>query len=180
MVKVTTGGSIAADTPPSRSPESYKLVFDAHRVGLARFAYLLGCETHQVDDVVAEAFLATFQPWLSGRVTDVGPYLRRVVANELKDRNRRRQTRWLWEVRQTKHPTLHEFPADGLIDHERLLAALGTLSSDLRMTVILRFCEDLSEAQTAVLMGVSVGTVKSRTSRALHRLRPLLEEKTDD
>jgi RNA polymerase sigma factor (sigma-70 family) len=180
MIEGTRVDSTAADTVPCRSSDSYRLVFDAHRAGLARFAYLLGCESHQVDDVVAEAFLATFHPWLSGRVIDVGPYLRRVVANQLKDRTRRQRTRRLWEVRQSDKPVVSQFPADGLIDHERLLAALSTLSDHLRLTVVLRFCDDLSEAQTAELMDVSVGTVKSRTSRALQRLRPLLEETHHD
>jgi DNA-directed RNA polymerase specialized sigma24 family protein len=59
MVEVTRVGSTAADEVPCRSSDSYRLVFDAHRAGLARFAYLLGCESHQVDDVVAEAFLVS-------------------------------------------------------------------------------------------------------------------------
>ena len=63
-----------------------------------------------------------------------------------------------------------------LADHERLIAALRQLPVELRTTVVLRFCEDLTEQDAAAAMDVAVGTVKSRTARGLKRLRRILEE----
>jgi RNA polymerase sigma factor (sigma-70 family) len=55
--------------------------------------------------------------------------------------------------------------------HDALWAALGKLSKKQRAAVVLRYYEDLSEAETAQVLGVSVGTVKSTTSRALAAMR---------
>jgi RNA polymerase sigma factor (sigma-70 family) len=57
-----------------------------------------------------------------------------------------------------------------------LVAALAQLPAGQREVVVLRFAEDMSEAQTAALLGCSVGTVKSQTSRALKALRRVLAE----
>jgi RNA polymerase sigma factor (sigma-70 family) len=56
--------------------------------------------------------------------------------------------------------------------------ALADLSAGQRAALALRFYEDMTEADTAAVLGVSVGTVKSRVSRALDRLRLLLDEET--
>ncbi len=86
-------------------------------------------------------------------------------------------TRW-WRRRWTgerptaelpEHAGPHEYePVD---DRDRLRRALAELPARQRAMVVLRFYEDLSEAETAEALGVSVGTVKSTTSRALARLR---------
>jgi RNA polymerase sigma factor (sigma-70 family) len=60
-----------------------------------------------------------------------------------------------------------------------LLRALGELPPRQRVALVLRYFEDLSEAQVATVMGCSVGTVKSTTSRALDRLREALEQPDD-
>ena len=60
-----------------------------------------------------------------------------------------------------------------------MVQALATLPDDQRVVVVLRYFDDRSEAETAAVLGVPVGTVKSRTARALERLRPLLEESDD-
>jgi RNA polymerase sigma factor (sigma-70 family) len=88
------------------------------------------------------------------------------------------QTSWWRRRRVDEYATdaLLEQPAgrDAAADldlHDALWTALSTLPKRQRAMVVLRFYEDLSEAETAQVMGVSVGTVKSTTSRALAKLR---------
>ena len=62
----------------------------------------------------------------------------------------------------------------GRADRAELLAALGGLPVRMRAVLVLRYWEDMSEVETAQLLGCSVGTVKSQASRGLSRLRDLL------
>ena len=71
--------------------------------------------------------------------------------------------------------------AGGSVDERQdTLAALAGLPRGQRAVLVLRFYEDLTEAQTAEVLGITVGTVKSQTSRALSALRssPILQEQT--
>jgi RNA polymerase sigma factor (sigma-70 family) len=61
-------------------------------------------------------------------------------------------------------------------DRDALWAALARLSPQQRVVVVLRIVEDLSEEQTAAMLGIPIGTVKSRLSRALAALRSTLED----
>jgi RNA polymerase sigma factor (sigma-70 family) len=90
------------------------------------------------------------------------------------------QTSWWRRRKVDEYPTdeLPERPPDGRDDfasalslHDALWTALAGLPKRQRAMVVLRYYEDLSEAETAAVMGVSVGTVKSTTSRALTKLR---------
>jgi RNA polymerase sigma-70 factor (sigma-E family) len=161
-----------------RSADAYRPIFVAHHAPLVRFAYLLGCDPAQLEDVVADAFVDVYPRWQDGSVLDVGAYLRRSVVNQVRDRARRRRTRSRWEA-----SVAHAVPAQSTEDtgdRERIVRALSYLSDDLRATVVLRFFDDLTEAQTAEVLGVAVGTVKSRTARALSRLRETLKESDDE
>ena len=97
-------------------------------------------------------------------------YVRRVMVNT--------QTSW-WRRRKVDERPTDELPElgggrDSAADldlHDALWAALATLPKRQRAMVVLRYYEDLSEAETAHAMGVSVGTVRSTTSRALSKLR---------
>ena len=64
-------------------------------------------------------------------------------------------------------------------DRSSLTAALAALSDGQRAVLVLRFYEDLSEADTAAVLGIAPGTVKSRVSRALARLREALDAESD-
>jgi len=146
----------------------------SHRQALARFAFTLCGDAVHAEDVVAEAYARVWPRWRRGRVDDLLPYLRRTVANEVYGRHRRR----LLERREAARPP--DRRSDGhfeaqVDDRDALWAALARLSPQQRVVVVLRIVEDLSEEQTATMLDIPVGTVKSRLSRALAVLRATLE-----
>jgi RNA polymerase sigma-70 factor (sigma-E family) len=153
--------------------DEFTLAAAAHRQALARFAFMLCGDARHAEDVVAEAFARVWPRWRRGRVDDLAPYLRRTVANEVYQRHRRR----LLERREAARPPDRQ--ADGrfeaqVADRDALWAALARLSAQQRVVVVLRIVEDLSEEQTATMLGIPAGTVKSRLSRALAVLRATL------
>jgi RNA polymerase sigma-70 factor (sigma-E family) len=140
----------------------------ARRDALHRTAYRLTRDHALAEDLVQSALAKAWTRW--SRI-DENPegYVRTVMVHTYLRSSRRR---WRGE-----HPTA-ELPeqilpaADAPIeDRGPLIDALSALPRRQRTVIVLRFAEDLSEAQTAALMGTTVGTVKSQTAKALARLR---------
>jgi RNA polymerase sigma factor (sigma-70 family) len=146
-----------------------------HHTSLTRFAYVLCGNVAQAEDAVAEAYARVWRRWRRGRVDNLYAYLRRSVANEIYGRHRR----LLLERREAQR---RPDPGDDgafeaqISDRDSLWAALGDLSARLRVVVVLRVVEDLSEADTAAMLDIPPGTVKSRLSRALSILRATVED----
>jgi RNA polymerase sigma factor (sigma-70 family) len=86
---------------------------------------------------------------------------------------RRRRVERAWLARQHVDATHHD---PDVSERERLRAALGSLRPEQRAAIVLRYFEDLSEADTAQALGVAVGTVKSMVSRGMEKLRKELED----
>jgi RNA polymerase sigma-70 factor (sigma-E family) len=143
---------------------------------LWRTAWLLTGDSHKAEDLVQATLAKCWSRWPSiVRDGSAEAYVRRAMVNTYTDWWRRR---WNGE-----RPTevLPEAVArfDGSADARRdTLVALAGLPRGQRAVIVLRFYEDLTEAQTAEVLGISVGTVKSQTSRALSALRssPILQE----
>jgi len=140
---------------------------------LLRTAYLLGGDWATAEDLLQVALTKTYLAWLRlGTIEAIEPYARRVLVNTATSWWRRR---WHGE-----RPTdvLPDMPAsDGLderLERDRLWRHVVTLPARQRAVLVLRFYEDQSEAETARLLGVSVGTVKSQCARALATLRARL------
>lgn len=143
----------------------------AARVGrLHRTAYLLCGDWHVAEDLVQEALARTAVHWRRIETTShPDAYVRRILLNAARQRWRRRPDR--------EHPI--EAPAgqavpDGAQDRavrDELITALRRLPPRQRAAIVLRYFEQLSEAETAEALDCSVGTVKSQTSRALVTLR---------
>ena len=141
----------------------------ARSPALLRTAYLLTGNRADAEDLLQTALAKTYLAW--GRIRDreaVDGYVRRVLVTT--------QTSF-WRRRRPEDPyaDLPERPGrDAHADsdlHAALWGALSGLTRKQRAAVVLRYYEDLSEAETARVLGVSVGTVKSTTSRALASLR---------
>jgi RNA polymerase sigma factor (sigma-70 family) len=127
------------------------------------------------EDTVAEAFARSWSPWQNGTVDDLGPYVRRTVVNLcLQGQRRRFLDRRALEHIGARAETRSDEPADSVAHLVDVRRALQTLSVEHRVVVVLRFFADLSEQETADVLGVPIGTVKSRTSRAIKALRPMI------
>jgi RNA polymerase sigma-70 factor (sigma-E family) len=151
--------------------------FVAARGGaLSRTAFLLAGDHHAAEDLVQSALAKAAARWW--QIRDGGQpeaYVRRIMINEQISWWRRRPARPVAEVPERAGPDGGQRVLDRIV----LDQALDRLSPRQRATVVLRFYEDLSEADTASVMDCSVGTVKRYTHEALTRLReslPMLAE----
>jgi len=142
-----------------------------------RAAFLLGAG-EESDDVVQEAFVKAFQHLAGFRTGEpFGPWLLRIVANETKNTTRSRRRRAALALRLPSAQdggTAASGPVDEVLASEQraqLVAAVNALPDLERQVVACRYFLDLSEAETALVLGWPLGSVKSRTSRALNRLR---------
>ena len=148
-----------------------------------RTAYLV-CPEADADDAVQEAFLKAYAALSRFRDgAPLRPWLLRIVANEARNRRRAAGRRQGLALRAAAASGDGAFGAtvpgpEGAVmaaeTRAELLAAISSLRDDDREILGARFLLDLSEAETAETLGVPKGTVKSRTSRALGRLREAL------
>ncbi|WP_308169985.1 RNA polymerase sigma factor [Acrocarpospora catenulata] len=141
-----------------------------------RTAHLLGAGA-EAEDVVQEAFVKAYRH-LAGfrRDSAFRPWLLRIVANETHNLTRGRGRRAELAVRLGQEPegSGPEDPAGAAVAADRsarLLAAVRALPDREREAVVCRYFLQLSEAETAEVLGCPVGSVKSRTFRGLRRLR---------
>jgi RNA polymerase sigma factor (sigma-70 family) len=145
---------------------------------VARRTAHLVCPEADADDAVQEAFLKAHAALARFRVgSPFRPWLLRIVANEARNRRRsagRRQGLALRAAAVETTGATAPGPEGTVIAAEaraELLAAITALRDEDREILGARFFLDLNEAETAEALGIARGTVKSRTSRALGRLR---------
>jgi RNA polymerase sigma-70 factor (sigma-E family) len=137
---------------------------------MLRVAYLLTGSEHEAEDLLQGALLRVMRRW--HRIDDPVPYLRRTMINLHVSRWRRQRAREFVTAVVPDRP--ERDPADQVSERQSLLSALRALPPRTRAVIVLRYWVDLSEAQTAALLGCSVGSVKSNASRGLSRLRTAL------
>ena len=136
----------------------------ARRSALLRTAYLLTGNHHDAEDLVQSALIKVVPRW--ARIRDrPEPYVRQVLARESVSRWRRR--RW----REVSTDAVPERTHHDSTDRVALLEDLRRLSPRQRAVLVLRYFDDLTEADTAAALGISVGTVKSHVRDALACLR---------
>jgi RNA polymerase sigma-70 factor (sigma-E family) len=148
---------------------------------LLRTAYLLTGDTGHAEDVVQSALLRTARRWRSARQSPEA-YARTVVANLVKDRWRSLGRRPSEAPLEHDVPlTAHDVPShDDRLDRDLLMRAARELPPGQRAVLVLRYFDDLSVQETATALGITTGTVKSQTSRALASLRAALATPTPD
>ena len=134
---------------------------------LRRLAFLLTGDWTEAEDLVQDALVRCERRWRTIAADDPHGYVRRAVVNGAANWRRRRRIE-LPLAESAGLTTDHTPSTDARIV---LLAALRRLPIDQRQVLVLRFFEQLSEAETAHALGIAAGTVKSRTSRGLEALR---------
>jgi RNA polymerase sigma-70 factor (sigma-E family) len=138
----------------------------ARRTVLVRSAVLLGCPQPDAEDVVQTALLRCYRSWRRVQRADhPDAYVYRVLVNTLHDT---RSRRWQGE-RPTADLPDHPHETD-LATGLAVRRALAAMSAEHREVLVLRYYADLSEADTAAVLDLPRGTVKSRTARALAAL----------
>ncbi|HEX5722614.1 MAG TPA: RNA polymerase sigma factor [Acidimicrobiia bacterium] len=160
---------------------AYGELVRAHQDIARRVAYLVLRRHNDVDDVVQMAFVKAFRALDRFRPgSDFRPWILRIVRNEALNQARGsgRRDRLALKVANASGGAAPS-PEAMVVEAERrkeVLTALDDLPNSLRDVVECRFLLGLSEATTASLLRIPAGTVKSRTSRAMERLRAILAE----
>jgi RNA polymerase sigma-70 factor, ECF subfamily len=157
---------------------AYEVLVARYTVPAHRAAVLLGAGD-DADDVVQEALVKAYRQ-LSRYRGESGfrPWLLAIVANETRNmhRSRKRREGLILRAVEVSLPDAPD-PEDEAMAHERrrhLVDQLRKLAERDREVLVCRFLLELSEQETAAALGVAKGTVKSRTARALSRLRELV------
>lgn len=164
------GTGVVMAEPATGRDADFAAYMQARQASLLRTAYLISGDRHTAEDLTQTAFAKLYLAW--DKVRDQGSidgYVRRIVVNEHNSLWRR-----AWKRRELSSDQLpehhHHDEYDGGAGRE-LWDLVQTLPRKARAVVVLRYYEELSEAETAEVLGISVGTVKSQASRALAALR---------
>ncbi|MFD2094175.1 SigE family RNA polymerase sigma factor [Blastococcus deserti] len=161
------------DEDPGGGKDSFPDFVTRQQQALLRLAFLLAGDRGHAEDLVQTALMKTYRHWdRIIRRGDPSAYVRRTLVTT--------HTSWRRRAWHREQPTgrLPDLPAaepgDRLDAGEELRRALAALPPRMRATVVLRYYEDLSELQTARLMGCSESTVNTQAARGLARLRSAL------
>ena len=160
----------SAERPTDRDTE-FAAYMSARQASLLRTAYLISGDRHTAEDLVQTALAKLYLSWDKiTRRDSIDGYVRRIIVNE-------HNSLWRRPWKRREHST-DELPESTTPDHRRtsgtdadLWAFVQSLPRKQRAVLVLRYYEELSEAETAEALGISVGTVKSQASRALAALR---------
>jgi RNA polymerase sigma-70 factor (sigma-E family) len=159
--------------------EEFAAFVDRYSTSLVRLSYLLLGDAHAAEDLTADVFLAAWRQW--GRISQVDyplAYLRQMITNQAATRHRRRA--------RERHALERLFAGAAEVGQEPDGAAVVDVRSALqripprrRACLVLRYAFDLSEREVAQILGISVGAVKSQTSKGLAQLRKDIGDVTE-
>jgi RNA polymerase sigma-70 factor (sigma-E family) len=167
---IARGGAMPASLP-ARGGLEFEDWLVAREPALQRTAHLLTGDVHAAQDLVQNTLAKLYLRWDRVRdVDNVDAYARKALVNEFRSAWRRPVRRVEQIVEVVPERATAETPAyDG--SQDAVWRFVCGLPPKQRAVIVLRFYEQLTEAEIADLMGISVGTVKSQSSRALAALR---------
>jgi RNA polymerase sigma factor (sigma-70 family) len=160
---------------------AYGELVERYREVAFRTAYLIARNAADAEDAAQDAFVKAYYALDRFRRGDpFRPWILRIVSNEARNRRRAAGRRERLAIREAEHrgpgdaTPSPDAAAIAVETRSALVAALEDLPERDRLVIGYRYLLDLSEAETARILGVRPGTVKSRLSRALGRLRSAL------
>ncbi|MEU8078211.1 SigE family RNA polymerase sigma factor [Catellatospora citrea] len=168
--------------------EEFEAFVRGRTPALLRAAYLLTGDQHLAEDLVNDALIRTHQVWHRLRDSSPEAYTRKIMYHLQISwwRRRKRSPERLTDVLPEPHADSRRFVDEQARSVNRLALqdALNKLGARQRAVLVLRYFEDMTESEVAELLGVTVGTVKSQSAKALARLRAiaphLLDHPTSD
>lgn len=164
---VLTGGRVSE--PGRVEPLTFEAFVAARGQALQRTAYLLTGDWALAEDLLQTALARAYPRWSSIVRDDPEPYVRQTLV--------RTWSSWWRRKWRGEHPTEMLPEHAGGDDYEAsdrkaaIARALAKLPARQRAVVVLRFHEDMTEAQVAAALRISIGTVKSQTAKAMSKLR---------
>lgn len=177
---MTLGAEVTAMSERSRRDADFTAYLHARQPALLRTAFLLTGDPHTAEDVVQSALARLYLAWdRVERADSPDAYVRRAIVNEA--------TSWWRRSSRRREVIIEVLPERATVDGDEpagsaasdVWALIRALPPRQRAVIVLRYYEQLSEAEIAQVLGISPGTVKSQASRALTTLRahaPELEE----
>jgi RNA polymerase sigma-70 factor (sigma-E family) len=164
------GREVAGVPDGARSEQDFRAFVEWRWTALVRFGYLLTGDWGAAEDLTQVALERTWRRWRHVQAGRPEYYVKAAMANQMRSRWRLRtpEPAYVADVGQRE-------PVEGHGERHALRDALWTellrLPPRMRAVVVLRVWEDLSEQETARLLGMSTGSVKSQMSRGMARLR---------
>lgn len=154
--------------------ESFATFFKNESEGLRRFAVFLTGDAEAGAELAQEALVRTYVHWGRIRNANAAPYARKALVNLVRGSHRRSVVAKRFLAKQRSSDQVVPSSSDRVDDWLTISHALSRLSPVQRATIVLRYYEDMPEAEIGWVLDRSVGTVKSDIHRALKKLRPLL------
>lgn len=159
---------------PRRDPADFAEFVAARSAALHRAAYLMVGERQLAQDLLQEALTKTYVAWPRLRdPSKAEAYTRKVITTTAISWYRRRS--WQERPSDTIPDASHDGHDEDAVRREWVWTALQALPPRQRAAIVLRYYEDLTEAQTAAALGCAVGTVKSQVHAGLASLRKTLD-----
>jgi RNA polymerase sigma-70 factor (sigma-E family) len=159
----------AERTALGRADDDFAEFAQASYGGLRHAAWLLTGDGHAAEDAVQTALVRTYAAWSRVRRDDAYAYARKVLVNHVTDRWRRKLREY--PAADLPDRAASPDPADEVALRHWITGALATLTVRERAVIVMRYLFDLPEAAVARDLGITAGTVKSTSSRALAKLR---------
>lgn len=161
----------------AQAAEEFSAFVGSRQHALLRAAYLVAGDERLAEDLLQNALIKLAMRWTKVREENPEAYLRTILYRDSVSWWRRHRRERLVEL--PPEPPSEADPADESVLRLLFARALSALTPKQRAVLVLRYFEDRTERQTAEILGVALGTVKSQNAVALRRIRELAPELGD-